>query len=303
VNGSADEDLQDSAAPVGAGHWEHERDAPGAYGIAGWSETTLWTLLRATVSLHSFHCAEDMALHVADVARRCLDAERIVVCDRESGADFRVLGQWGADAECQAAALDATRRLAERVVSTAADPSGEADSSSGTRLPEHLDRVVEPLARTSVCVPMQRQACIAGAIYATRGRPASGFGSRDLETLRLLAAHAAIVLENLRLQAAAGAHGRSTGGSWPAAAVLAASGPKSQAGAAGVATAGGQASPDGAGFSELVRPLKLIERDAILAALQHHKGNRTAAASALRISVRKLQYRIKQYQREGFAAR
>lgn len=50
-----------------------------------------------------------------------------------------------------------------------------------------------------------------------------------------------------------------------------------------------------------VRPLDLLERDAILHALQEYEGNRTAAAHALGISVRKLQYKIKEYQQQGIA--
>jgi Nif-specific regulatory protein len=42
-----------------------------------------------------------------------------------------------------------------------------------------------------------------------------------------------------------------------------------------------------------------LEQQAILAALQHFDGNRTAAAQALGISVRKLQYKIKEYQQAG----
>jgi transcriptional regulator with PAS, ATPase and Fis domain len=48
-----------------------------------------------------------------------------------------------------------------------------------------------------------------------------------------------------------------------------------------------------------VRPLDEIEREAILAALEHCGGNRTAAAHALGISVRTLQYKIKEYQALG----
>jgi two-component system NtrC family response regulator/two-component system response regulator HydG len=51
----------------------------------------------------------------------------------------------------------------------------------------------------------------------------------------------------------------------------------------------------------VVRPLEEIERRAILAALQQNSGNRTAAAQALGISVRKLQYKIKEYQEAGLA--
>jgi transcriptional regulator with GAF, ATPase, and Fis domain len=48
-----------------------------------------------------------------------------------------------------------------------------------------------------------------------------------------------------------------------------------------------------------VRPLDETEREAILAALEHCGGNRTAAAHALGISVRTLQYKIKEYQALG----
>jgi transcriptional regulator with GAF, ATPase, and Fis domain len=48
-----------------------------------------------------------------------------------------------------------------------------------------------------------------------------------------------------------------------------------------------------------VRPLADLEREAIVGALDHFEGNRTAAAQALGISVRKLQYKIKEYQQAG----
>ena len=47
--------------------------------------------------------------------------------------------------------------------------------------------------------------------------------------------------------------------------------------------------------------LEELERQAILAALSHYEGNRTAAAQALGISVRKLQYKIKEYQEAGIS--
>jgi transcriptional regulator with GAF, ATPase, and Fis domain len=48
-----------------------------------------------------------------------------------------------------------------------------------------------------------------------------------------------------------------------------------------------------------VRALHELERDAIVAALHRHAGNRTLAAQELQISVRKLQYKIKEYQEAG----
>jgi len=42
-----------------------------------------------------------------------------------------------------------------------------------------------------------------------------------------------------------------------------------------------------------------VERRTILAALEKHKGNRTATAAELGISLRKLYYRLAQYQKQG----
>ena len=42
-----------------------------------------------------------------------------------------------------------------------------------------------------------------------------------------------------------------------------------------------------------------VERHHILAALERHRGNRTAAAAELGISIRKLYYRLAEYQRGG----
>ncbi|HMQ14968.1 MAG TPA: response regulator [Phycisphaerae bacterium] len=47
-----------------------------------------------------------------------------------------------------------------------------------------------------------------------------------------------------------------------------------------------------------VRPLKEVERQLILAALDRHHGNRAAAAAELGISVRKLYYRLAEYERQ-----
>ncbi len=58
-----------------------------------------------------------------------------------------------------------------------------------------------------------------------------------------------------------------------------------------------QAAPESTGTR--VRRLEYVERDTILQALQVCRGNRTVAAQALGISVRKLQYRIKEYQQQG----
>ncbi|MGA2498682.1 MAG: response regulator, partial [Tepidisphaeraceae bacterium] len=48
------------------------------------------------------------------------------------------------------------------------------------------------------------------------------------------------------------------------------------------------------------RSLDDIERDSIIAALHRHNGNRTEAAEELGISVRKLYYRLVEYQKQGF---
>jgi DNA-binding NtrC family response regulator len=45
--------------------------------------------------------------------------------------------------------------------------------------------------------------------------------------------------------------------------------------------------------------LEAVERETILAALEKHHGNRNAAAAELGISLRKLYYRLAQYQRQG----
>jgi DNA-binding NtrC family response regulator len=55
----------------------------------------------------------------------------------------------------------------------------------------------------------------------------------------------------------------------------------------------------GSAATTSVRSLDALEREAIVSALDHFEGNRTAAATALGISVRKLQYKIKEYQQAG----
>ena len=47
------------------------------------------------------------------------------------------------------------------------------------------------------------------------------------------------------------------------------------------------------------RTMDVVERHHILAALDRHQGNRTAAAAELGISVRKLYYRLAEYERRG----
>jgi len=51
--------------------------------------------------------------------------------------------------------------------------------------------------------------------------------------------------------------------------------------------------------SKSLRSMEEMERELILASLARHNGNRQAAASDLGISVRKLYYRLQQYQRQG----
>ena len=46
-------------------------------------------------------------------------------------------------------------------------------------------------------------------------------------------------------------------------------------------------------------PLEELEQSAILTALKHFSGSRTEASNALGISIRKLQYKIKEYQQKG----
>jgi len=50
---------------------------------------------------------------------------------------------------------------------------------------------------------------------------------------------------------------------------------------------------------ESPRSMEEVEREMILASLARHNGNRQAAATDLGISVRKLYYRLQQYQRQG----
>ena len=49
-----------------------------------------------------------------------------------------------------------------------------------------------------------------------------------------------------------------------------------------------------------VPSIEAMERQLILAALERHPGNREAVATEVGISVRKLYYRLQQYQREGY---
>jgi DNA-binding NtrC family response regulator len=50
----------------------------------------------------------------------------------------------------------------------------------------------------------------------------------------------------------------------------------------------------------LAGSVDVMEREMIIAALARHDGNRQAAAMELKISIRKLYYRLQQYQRQGF---
>lgn len=47
-------------------------------------------------------------------------------------------------------------------------------------------------------------------------------------------------------------------------------------------------------------PLDVLERVAIIQALRLCKGNRREVAKALNVSIRKVQYRVREYKREGF---
>lgn len=55
----------------------------------------------------------------------------------------------------------------------------------------------------------------------------------------------------------------------------------------------------GAGASSHTGTLADAEREQIIAALARHRGNRTAAAAALGISRRTLQYRLREYRQQG----
>jgi DNA-binding NtrC family response regulator len=57
-------------------------------------------------------------------------------------------------------------------------------------------------------------------------------------------------------------------------------------------------SPGGEGVT-----LDELEREHILAVLERHAGNRTAAAAALGISRRTLYYKLEEYQRQGYVVR
>jgi DNA-binding NtrC family response regulator len=59
------------------------------------------------------------------------------------------------------------------------------------------------------------------------------------------------------------------------------------------------AAPTAATDSQTQRSMEDMERELILAALTRHNGNRQDAATELGISVRKLYYRIQQYQKLG----
>jgi DNA-binding NtrC family response regulator len=52
---------------------------------------------------------------------------------------------------------------------------------------------------------------------------------------------------------------------------------------------------------ESVQKLEDVEREHIISALRHNDGNRTATAIELGISRRTLQYKLSEYQRQGFA--
>ena len=52
---------------------------------------------------------------------------------------------------------------------------------------------------------------------------------------------------------------------------------------------------------ESVQKLEDVEREHIISALRHNDGNRTATALELGISRRTLQYKLSEYQRQGFA--
>jgi len=52
---------------------------------------------------------------------------------------------------------------------------------------------------------------------------------------------------------------------------------------------------------EPVQTLEDVEREHIISALRRNDGNRTATALELGISRRTLQYKLSEYQRQGFA--
>ena len=62
-----------------------------------------------------------------------------------------------------------------------------------------------------------------------------------------------------------------------------------------------QSAPEPEESDEPVQKLEDVEREHIISALRRNEGNRTATAQELGISRRTLQYKLSEYQRQGFA--
>ena len=63
----------------------------------------------------------------------------------------------------------------------------------------------------------------------------------------------------------------------------------------------GPTEPEPAGEDQPVQTLEDVEREHIISALRRNEGNRTATAIELGISRRTLQYKLSEYQKQGFA--
>lgn len=225
-------------------------------------------LLRDAVALHALLEFEDVAQQLLDLVMLRFPAQRTLILWREDDATLRVIGRAQADSACEGRARELSQTLLQR------ESASTMQSDDSSQSPFYL------------CVSLHCRGKKVGTVFLEDAQRQAAFDPDDVQGLDLLARHAGVALSNARAQGRLQSELRELRLTARVSRVMPERRPET---------------PAAARLEAEVRPLSEIERDAILQALAEHRGNRTAAASALRISVRKLQYKIKEYQQQGIA--
>jgi GAF domain-containing protein len=262
LNGRIDDPFRNAPELLREGKWPAESDSTTDGALHRGDQ-----LLRDAVALHSLLEFGDVAQQLLDLVMLRFPAQRTVLLWHEDDGSLRTIGRSQADGDCQGRAYEISQELLQQE---------RSDSMLGG------DSTSPPFF---VCVPLRCRGKKVGTVYLEDEQRQAAFDASDVQSLDLLARHAGVALSNARV------HERLQGDVRDLRVAIRM--PRGLPGRLPEA-------PPAARLEAEVRPLSHLERDAILQALQEHRGNRTAAAHALRISVRKLQYKIKEYQQEGF---
>ena len=262
MNGRVDDPFRGAPELLREGKWPAESDS-----ITDRVTQRTEFLLRDVVALHALLEFDDVAQQLLDLVVLRFPAQHTLLFWYEDDGTLRIIGRAHADGACEARAREISHELLQQ---------------------ERSDSLLGDDASSSpffLCVPLRCRGKKVGTVYLEDGQRQAAFPADDVDGLDLLARHAGVALANARV------HERLQGEVRDLRGALRMS--------RGVTERRPDA-PPAARVEPSVQLLSHLERDAILQALSQFRGNRTAAAQALGISVRKLQYKIKEYQGQGF---